>query len=59
VTPSACVCLQTEKFYDMLGTGSFAVLALGSLLKSSSIHARKVRRAQGQGRGAAVPLFSP
>lgn len=34
--------LQTEKFYDMLGTGSFAVLALGSLLKTSSMHARKV-----------------
>jgi hypothetical protein len=36
--------LQTEKFYDMLGTGSFAVLALGSLLKGSPIHARKVRQ---------------
>lgn len=33
---------QTEKAYDMLGTGSFAVLALGSLLTSSSMHARKV-----------------
>jgi hypothetical protein len=28
----------------MLGTGSFAVLALGSLLKGSPIHARKVRQ---------------
>lgn len=37
------VALQTEKFYDMLGTGSFAVLALGSLLKAPSMHARKVR----------------
>jgi hypothetical protein len=70
---SACVSLQTEKFYDMLGTGSFAVLALGSLLKSSSMHARKVRQAQrrgwgGGGRqcprsargrgGTAVPWFS-
>lgn len=37
-----CV-LQTEKFYDMLGTGSFAALAVGSLLAGTSRHARQVR----------------
>lgn len=37
------VFLQTEKFYDLLGTGSFAALAIGSLLASHNIHARKVR----------------
>eukprot|EP00879_Flechtneria_rotunda_P024862 GHRR01026381.1.p1 GENE.GHRR01026381.1~~GHRR01026381.1.p1 ORF type:complete len:300 (+),score=97.06 GHRR01026381.1:326-1225(+) len=34
--------LKTEKFYDMLGTGSFIVLSLGSLLAIKSVHARKV-----------------
>jgi hypothetical protein len=34
--------LQTEKFYDMLGTGSFAALSLGSLLAAKSTPARKV-----------------
>jgi hypothetical protein len=36
------VAMQTEKFYDMLGTGSFAALSLGSLLAARSMHARKV-----------------
>jgi hypothetical protein len=34
---------QTEKYFDMLGTGAFAVLSLGSLLAARSRHARKVR----------------
>uniref|UniRef100_A0A383WPW5 Uncharacterized protein n=1 Tax=Tetradesmus obliquus TaxID=3088 RepID=A0A383WPW5_TETOB len=34
--------LKTEKFFDMLGTGSFAALAVGSLLASESMHARKI-----------------
>lgn len=40
--------LQTEKFFDMLGTGSFAALAVGSLLASKSMHARKVSSTQQQ-----------
>jgi hypothetical protein len=36
--------LQTEKFYDMLGTGSFAALSLGSLLAAKIMPARKVGR---------------
>jgi hypothetical protein len=46
VDPSAA--LQTEKFYDMLGTGSFAALAVGSLLAAKSMHARKVSSKQQQ-----------
>ncbi|KAF8062669.1 hypothetical protein HT031_003998 [Scenedesmus sp. PABB004] len=34
--------LKTEKFYDLLGTGSFAALAVGSLLTAQSQHARKI-----------------
>ncbi|KIY96576.1 hypothetical protein MNEG_11386 [Monoraphidium neglectum] len=33
--------LQTDKFYDMLGTGSFLTLALGSMAAAKVSHARK------------------
>lgn len=34
---------QTEKFYDMLGTGSFLVLSIGSMLTTKDLHPRKVK----------------
>lgn len=37
---------QTEKFYDMLGTGSFAALSIGSWLASKNNHARKASHTQ-------------
>lgn len=33
--------LQTDKFYDMLGTGSFLTLSLGSMAAAKVRHARK------------------
>jgi hypothetical protein len=38
------VAMQTEKFYDMLGSASFLTLSIGSLLASKTQHPRKVRR---------------
>lgn len=36
--------LQTEKYYDLMGTSTCALLALDSLRKGSPFHARKVRQ---------------